>query len=105
MDSEYVWGVVCGDCGTRIFRADVPVTDGFQGASFPPAFPSAHVRGPGTPVLPAPPRGDNLGRPTGAASTLVPCRLYPIAPRHVAMKVHAAALLACLATLCVPAAL
>jgi hypothetical protein len=25
MDSEYVWGVVCGDCGTRIFRADVPV--------------------------------------------------------------------------------
>lgn len=25
MDSEYVWGAVCGDCGTRIFRADIPV--------------------------------------------------------------------------------
>lgn len=25
MDSEYVWGVVCGDCSMRIFRADVPL--------------------------------------------------------------------------------
>ncbi|MCA1811054.1 MAG: hypothetical protein LC623_03470 [Halobacteriales archaeon] len=25
MDSEFVWGAVCGDCGARIFRADVPV--------------------------------------------------------------------------------
>lgn len=25
MDLEYVWGIVCGDCSMRIFRADVPL--------------------------------------------------------------------------------